>query len=269
MKLADTELFGTVIVPEDFGEILTLATFEINNERNIYMWRGQGDIAWPIHSSAYRRLMKDRDYPLGEHVIRDYERDLLLNAQHQGYHFENGRELNDFELLAKLQHHGAATRMIDVSRNILVALWFACDSMRNKTGLLFGLHYSAINGFEGRPDKRSYNQVFDRKSDISADEDGFSNIPTLWQSPVVTKRIAAQSAQFLYSRVSNDAIGSLNFRKDENLFRAIAITQEMKTKCLKILENTFDIRRFTLFPDIDGFCFSNSVNFGSHSNERW
>jgi len=269
MKLADTQLFGTVIVPEDFSEILTLATFEIHDESNIYMWRGQGDIAWPIHSSAYRRLMKDRDYPLGEHVMRDYDRELLLNAQHQGYHFENGRELSDFELLAKLQHHGAATRMIDVSRNILVALWFACDSMRDKTGLLFGLHYSAMNGFEGRPGKRYYNQVFDRKSDISTDEDNFNNTPILWQPPVVTKRIAAQSAQFLYSRVSNDATGSLNFSKDENLVRVIAITQEMKKKCLKILENTFDIKRLTLFPDIDGFCFSNSVNFGSHSNERW
>ncbi|MBA0195948.1 FRG domain-containing protein [Pectobacterium brasiliense] len=269
MKLVDTELFGVVIVPEDFSEIINLANFDINNDRNIYMWRGQGDISWPIHSSAYRRLMKDRSHPLGEHVMRDYERELLLNAQHQGYHFENGRTLSDFELLAKLQHHGAATRMIDVSRNILVALWFACDSMRDKTGLVFGLHYSAINGFEGRPDSRSYNQVFERKSDLSTDEDDFNNDPTLWQPPVVTKRIAAQSAQFLYSRVSYDTSGSLSFRKDENLVRVIAITPEMKSKCLKILENTFDIRRLTLFPDIDGFCFSNSVNFGSHSNERW
>ncbi|MCR8998507.1 FRG domain-containing protein [Rahnella perminowiae] len=48
--------------------------------------------------------------------MRDYERDLLLNAWHQGYGYENGRKLTDFELLAKLQHHGAATRLIDVSK---------------------------------------------------------------------------------------------------------------------------------------------------------
>ncbi|WP_431306784.1 FRG domain-containing protein [Ewingella americana] len=29
----------------------------------------------------------------------------------------------DFELLAKLQHHGAATRLIDVSRNMLRHSW--------------------------------------------------------------------------------------------------------------------------------------------------
>lgn len=51
MKLADSELFGTVIVPEDFSEILTLATFDIHNERNIYMWRGQGDLDPPSPNS--------------------------------------------------------------------------------------------------------------------------------------------------------------------------------------------------------------------------
>ncbi len=34
--------------------------------------------------------------------------------------FENGRTLSDFELLAKLQHHGAATRLIDVSKIFLL-----------------------------------------------------------------------------------------------------------------------------------------------------
>ena len=40
MKLAETELFGVVVVPEDFSEILNLATLDIDNDRNIYMWRG-------------------------------------------------------------------------------------------------------------------------------------------------------------------------------------------------------------------------------------
>lgn len=37
MILVDTELFGVAIVPEDFSEIINLATFDINNDRNIYM----------------------------------------------------------------------------------------------------------------------------------------------------------------------------------------------------------------------------------------
>ncbi|MFD3232234.1 FRG domain-containing protein [Rahnella aceris] len=50
--------------------------------------------------------------------------------------------MTDFELLAKFQHHGAVTRLIDVSRNMLVALWFACRSQTDKKGILLGWHIS-------------------------------------------------------------------------------------------------------------------------------
>lgn len=36
----------------------------------------------------------------------------------------------------------------------------------------------------------------------------------------------------------------------------------MKSVCLRILEDSFDVRQLTLFPDIDGFCYANSENFG-------
>ncbi|WP_372403465.1 FRG domain-containing protein [Sanguibacter suaedae] len=44
-------------------------------------------------------------------------------------------------------HHGAATRLIDVTRDPLITLWFLCDddaiidgvSVRNKTGVLLAL----------------------------------------------------------------------------------------------------------------------------------
>ena len=38
------------------------------------------------------------------------------------------RQLSDLELLAELQHFGAATCLIDFSRSALVALWFACQT---------------------------------------------------------------------------------------------------------------------------------------------
>lgn len=267
MKLIETELFGPLIAPDEFGEIIELASLGECETKNIYLWRGQGNIAWPIHSSAYRRLDNDKNHTPSELSMRDYERELLLNAKHQGYHFANGRELSDFELLAKLQHHGAATRLVDFSRNMLVALWFACNSEREKTGLLFGLYWAAASGFEGRPELRTYNDIFG-SGDPKAD-DVIEDYPRLWQPPVVTKRIAAQSAQFLYSRVSDARTGSLVFGDNPSYLNLIALTPELKKRCLVLLENIFDIRQFTLFPDVDGFCYANSVNFESHSNERW
>ena len=71
----------------------------------------------------------------------------------------------------------------------------------------------------------------------------------------MTKRIAAQIAEFLYSRVCDDPVSSLAFKKERDGFLAIGLSPEMKNACLRILEDSFDVRQLTLFPDIDGFCY--------------
>ncbi|MEG3133068.1 FRG domain-containing protein [Rouxiella sp. T17] len=109
--------------------------------------------------------------------MRDYERELLPIACHQGYGYENGRKLSDFKLLAKLQHHGAATRLIDVSRNMLVALWFECRSKTDQTGILLGWHSNTILGLEGRPEERVCNEIFGTSC---VDKEGLSSLPIVW-----------------------------------------------------------------------------------------
>src|SRR5438105_1147733 len=48
-----------------------------------------------------------------------------------------GRRLTDLELLAVLQHFGAATRLLDFTKNAFSALWFACNSDPAEYGLVF------------------------------------------------------------------------------------------------------------------------------------
>ena len=43
------------------------------------------------------------------------------------------------ELEAVLRHYGASPRLLDLSRNIFVALWFACRGNPNDYGLLMGV----------------------------------------------------------------------------------------------------------------------------------
>ncbi|WP_036624378.1 FRG domain-containing protein [Pantoea sp. AS-PWVM4] len=262
MDKLKTKLFGEVPAPEDFGQILTLTSQHAGKRMNVYMWRGQADIDWPIHSAAYRRLNNSGRIVTENHV-RAYEKRLLVRAAHQGYDYENGRKLSDLEVLAKLQHHGAATRLIDFSRNMLVSLWFACKSHPDSVGLLFGLHTDHLGGYEGELEIGGYDDTLGNPT--------LENLthPQTWQPPVVTKRIAAQSAQFVYSSVSNDPAGSLSFEKKNNVFLAIALTPIFKSYAVKLLEGTFDIRHLTLFPDIDGFSYSNSEKFEIYSNDRW
>ena len=44
------------------------------------------------------------------------------------------RNLSDFDILAKMQHYGLPTRLLDFSLNPLVSLYFACESKTTKCG---------------------------------------------------------------------------------------------------------------------------------------
>lgn len=260
LESVQTKLFGEINAPSSLGELIELTNVHSKMRTNVYMWRGQGNIDWPIHSAAFRRL-KLTHRVASERRMRLYELELLSKARHKGYGYEEGRRLADFEVLAKLQHHGAATRLIDFSRNVLVALWFTCHSERGKDGLLFGIHSDYIKGQEGEAEERTYDQIF---------VDGMSiKGATTWEPPAVTKRIAAQSAQFMYSIVSDDPMGSLDFNKDYDAYLPICITAKLKKDFLQLLEGTFDVRQLTLFPDLDGFCHANTEKNQRWENERW
>jgi hypothetical protein len=43
-------------------------------------------------------------------------------------------KLSDLELLLELQHYGAATGLVDFSRDFLIALWFAAHDNKGKNG---------------------------------------------------------------------------------------------------------------------------------------
>lgn len=260
MNFVDDPLFGKISSPESIEELLLLVKRQTPRRRNVYFWRGQSDIQWPIHSSAYRRLKRTETKITESHMQR-YEQHLLQHATHQGYRYVDGRYLTDMELLAKLQHHGAATRLIDFSRNILIGLWFACSAEPEKSGILFGFHSHFVGGGENKIELGDYSEVLE----------GIENFdhPIVWHPPVVSKRIASQSAQFLYSKVVENNFGSLALGNDADSYVSINISPTFKKQALKGLSEIFDIRYITLFPDIDGFGYSNSFRFKKFENERW
>lgn len=226
------------------------------------MWRGQADAHWPLHSSGFRRILLSDPWLKGrESELIHYEESLLEQATHSGYRFHEGRLLTDIELLAKLQHHGAATRLVDMTRNVLIALYFSCREHMGTTGALIGIHSSYIAGFgEGRLVTDSYEALVKRleKSD---------NVWTC-QPTAVSARINAQHSQFLFSKVATTATGSLILPEGEAT-RIIAIAPDKKIEFLTILSEVFDIWTKTVFPDIDGFGLANSTGVPTNEMHRW
>ena len=164
--------------------------------------------------------------------------------------------LSDLELLARLRHHGAATRLVDATRNALIGLWFCTSDQKDKTGLLIGVHCDFIGGSEGQPEKRPYDEVF-------SDENP-TDYPQTWEPSRVTLRVAAQHSQFLYSAIVQDKMGSIALPRETGATLMIAISPQLKENCNPILTEVYDIRHETLFPDLDGFGTANGVSF-----DRW
>lgn len=225
----------------------------------IRMWRGQAQLSWPIHSAAYRRLAADE--PPKDQELIQYEKDLLLRATHRGFRQVDGRSLSDFDLLARLQHHGAATRLVDATRNALVALYFAAAASPQVPGALLGLHAWSLGGYESQPKEDAYEKAIKGIAGLSH--------PQTWQPPDVSSRIAAQHSQFLFSSFSTSKTGSLCIDPSPGSLLVLAISPSLKRSCLRILSEVFDIRRATLFPDIDGFGRDNAWNIPRGSNYRW
>ncbi|WP_321337958.1 FRG domain-containing protein [Breoghania sp.] len=192
--------------------------------------------------------------------IACYEKGLLERARHRGFGRLDGRNLSDFELLARLQHHGAATRLIDASRSGLVGLYFACSGNLDRAGMLFGIHSDHLGGGEGKLLDETY------ENEMKCIEK--FNHPQTREPTIVSARIAAQHSQFIYSTIKAGlSHGSLAIDAPEALL-AIRIPAQGKQRHLALLSANFDITHLSLFPDLDGFGSAYGPSHDLWANER-
>ncbi|MGE7121812.1 FRG domain-containing protein [Peribacillus sp. NPDC046944] len=262
MKEYKSDIYGLILEPEDIYELFKLLIGDSHKkDRSVRIWRGQANVDWRIDSGAYRRLMNNKSH-VREVDIISYEKSLLERARHKGYGVDSGILLSDMELLARLQHHGAATRLVDFSKSSLVALWFCVNTVTKEYGLLLGVHTNYLGGEEGYLDDQ-FKSYSDAIEDLSLYE-----YPMIIEPPVVSKRIAAQHGVFLYSYLSDNSMGSLEMGSVENnVF--VAISPQLKEQSRKVLIESFDLRKETLFPDLDGFSAANSFSENPKEAYRW
>ena len=233
------------------------------------VFRGQENEEWLLESSAERRLKASlpSQNRIPDQLFIEYHEDLLKKCKLKNYDQRERKQLDDLELLADLQHHGAATCLTDFTRNALVALWFACQKSDDADGKVFVVNTTDEKTFleitHTDIENKSMSDILEFKTRAIDNDQAAGrptpetlaaspNKPTFWHwTPAhLNERITAQHSLFLFGLPSSGKL-----RSEE-----LIIESANKEQIRKELEELHDIREESLFPDFVGFAYTQRSN---------
>ena len=180
-------------------------------------------------------------------------RDMIKTAKKQfpNKYFSN---MSDLDVLADIQHNGGATCLVDFSKNILTALWFACNTDFDSDGFVYC--YDIMNDIivndnlsyvkdEFCPIESLLAQTY-RETNICSDvETRFC----IWEPTPHNNRIIRQDSVFIF--------GMEKFRVCDHDIKVIKVKAEEKRFMLLAMETLFNVSENTIFNDYIGFAIAN------------
>lgn len=198
------------ISAEDAFAVVRLASWEqlrtIVRNWDRWIFRGHGDSRWHLTPTLERILPNDTSIGL---FLRGTEEDNLWEFQRRAHEYypDVPVETRRLEWLALMQHHGAPTRLLDFTRSLYVASFFAFIEATDHDVAIYAVNESLVSAplamiaperFESRADHI-------RETETWFDED-FTGLRN-WTRPLVvvaepwrlSPRLAAQQGTFLCS----------------------------------------------------------------------
>jgi hypothetical protein len=157
-----------------------------------WLWRGQPRASYGLEPAIHTRVRAHAT--LDDVQVLEFTKSLLAAARSAGFDKREETLLPDMALLALLQHHGAATPLLDVTLDPTVGLYMATVGPSpeddDEDGALFAIRKPviAISDF----DSRSIGQIFTSIGDAVA----------FYSAPDVSERLRIQRGHFLLGGVS-------------------------------------------------------------------
>jgi hypothetical protein len=198
------------------------------------IYRGQADANWPPEPKLDRPDFERWRAEVGG-SRRDHESLLLRDFKRMARPYLDLWPRDEWEWLAIAQHHGLCTRLLDWTRNPLVALYFATENLEDKKDCAVWCYFHMGARSEDRANP------FKSRSVI------------LFEPPHISPRITAQTSCL----TAHPRGGNPSGRTWRGKLVKIVIPSYVKAQ-MKDCVNTLGINRASLFPDLDGV--------GSHIN---
>ena len=206
------------------------------------LYRGLADATWDVESSASRRIRKSVAESLGnvsKVAFLSYIDHLVNAAGLQGFPERQDRSLSDLELLAELQHYGAATCLIDFTTSALIALWFACSKETDLEGKIVAMATDDIDRFS----TLTYKDLIQPIKELLIQHRLWK-----WAPSSLNNRIVAQQSVLVFGEG----------RIDRSYYEEIRIAAAHKKGILETLGKSFGVNEQKLFNDLAGFAQNNA-----------
>ena len=163
----------------------------------------------------------------------NYNVNLIEKAKMRGYNVKNLKGLSDLQILSELRHFGAATCLIDFTKNFLNALWFAGG------GVIY---------------------VIDKKllEKISTETESNQSIRDLLRNEKLRYWIPEKTNDRILSQESIFVFGKPILENKDLILKKIIVAKEDNELLRYELDRFFNINSDKLFPDFYGFALNNS-----------
>lgn len=173
---------------------------ELATEQKELAWRGVGNANYSLYSSLYRRLAKRSATLPREKDLLEAEQSLIERARTE-WRFDDRPAM---EIMAHLQHYGGPTRLLDVSYNPLIALWFAVEEKFDGAGNPRPPVDGRIFAFDVTEREVDFDETWNTREIPWTDFPSATwsrELPRVWRPSVYNERIAAQNGAFLLGGV--------------------------------------------------------------------
>ena len=241
-----------------------------SDDFNSWGFRGHSDAEWPLFSTLSRYLRDNRVHP---DAWRGQEARILRLFKAKAHLYLEHVPPDDdaYQWLALMQHHGAPTRLLDITWSPYVALFFALERA-TKDAAVWAFLEPAISDREsvvvrGGEEIRPHDIAIWRPGNY---EDyylpGNKAFATIGKPKIMNKRLIAQSGSFIVPGVLGEPIESILSdypSPDQCLVKLVLETKNIRRTAMNRLY-AMNITNASLFPDLDGLARSLAYELEYH-----